>query len=159
MTTEKTEKELLKEKIIGFQMQIGELKLEITQKEFECTEREKAIFAGFFEIADAIENLQNNLEARKAELDKSGKKLSKNIRSIHRKLIRQLGLYSIVPISFPDNKASMESCKIIETQKQPDLENETIIEIIKNGYINEQDGLVMRKAEVVTVLNSDDMND
>ena len=156
MTTEKTEKELLKEKIIGFQKQIAELKLGIAQKTFESKEREKAIFSGFFEIADALENLQNNLEARKDELDRRGKKLSKNIKSIHKKLIRQLGLYSIVPISFPDNKAEMETCKIIETQKRPELENETIVEIIKNGYINEQDGLIMRKAEVVTVLNSDD---
>ena len=148
-----TEKELLKEKIISFQKQIGELRLEITEKEFECKEREKAIFSGLFDIADALGNLQSNLEARKDDLDKTGKKLSKNIRTIHRKLLRHLGTYSIIPINFTDNKATMETCKIIETQKQADLENETIVEIVKNGYINGQDGLVVRKAEVITVLN------
>jgi hypothetical protein len=31
--------------------------------------------------------------------------------------------------------------------------NEAIVAVIKNGYINKQDGGVVRKAEVITVLN------
>ena len=48
----------------------------------------------------------------------------------------------------------METCKIIETREQPNLDDETVLEILKTGYINEQDGTVIRKADVITVLNA-----
>ena len=72
------------------------------------------------------------------KLDKTAKMLGKNILSIHRKLLRHFRSASIVQIEFPGNKATMEYCKIIKTREHPELENETILEIVKNGYIDKQ---------------------
>ena len=48
----------------------------------------------------------------------------------------------------------MEYCKVVDTREAPDMVNETILSVVKNGYMNSQEKIVLRKAEVVTVLNS-----
>jgi len=149
-----TEKELLRQKIIEFQQIIADLKLTLAQKEELFFKNTKDSFLNLLDIMDAFETLENNLETKKDSLDKTAKMLGRNIISIHRKLIRHFQSASIVPIKFPRNKATMELCKIIETREDPDLENEIILEIVKKGYINIQDNSVLRKAEVITVLNN-----
>ncbi|MFN2358689.1 MAG: nucleotide exchange factor GrpE [Desulfotignum sp.] len=149
-----SDKQQLKEKLIRFQQQISELKQALAQKELQFLEREKAFFSDLFEIVDALENIDRFVASKQDQMDKTGKKLGKNIGAVHRKLLRQLRSRGIVPIHFSDNKAAMETCKIIETREQPDLDNETILEILKTGYMNEQDGSVIRKADVITVLNA-----
>lgn len=149
-----SDKQQLKEKLIRFQQQISELKQALAQKELQFLEREKAFFSDLFEIVDALENIDRFVASKQDQMDKTGKKLGKNIGAVHRKLLRQLHSRGIVPIHFSDNKAAMETCKIIETREQPDLDNETILEILKTGYMNEQDGSVIRKADVITVLNA-----
>jgi len=59
----------------------------------------------------------------------------------------------VVKMEFPENKARMDCCKIVDTRNKPKMENEVIAAVVKNGYVNKQDGAVMRKAEVITVLN------
>ncbi|RLB92453.1 MAG: nucleotide exchange factor GrpE [Deltaproteobacteria bacterium] len=149
-----TEKELLRQKIIEFQQIIADLKLTLAQKEELSCKNTKNSFLSLLDIMDAFETLENNIEAKKDSLDKTAKMLGRNIISIHRKLVRHFQAASIVPITFPRNKATMELCKIIETREDPDLENEIILEIVKKGYINTQDNSVLRKAEVITVLNN-----
>lgn len=148
-----TEKELLKQKIIKFQQTIAELKLTLAQKEELFDKNTKDSFLGLLDIMDAFETLENNLETKKDNLDKTAKMLGKNIISIHRKLARHFQSAFIVPLTFPKNKATRELCKIIETREDPELENEIILEIVKKGYINTRNGIVLRKAEVITVLN------
>lgn len=149
-----TEKELLRQKIIEFQQIIADLKLTLAQKEELFFKNTKDSFLNLLDIMDAFETLENNLETKKDSLDKTAKMLGRNIISIHRKLVRHFQSASIVPMKFPRNKATMELCKIIETREDPDLENEIILEIVKKGYINIQDNSVLRKAEVITVLNN-----
>ena len=47
----------------------------------------------------------------------------------------------------------MDYCIIVDTRQEPDMENEAIVSVVKNRYVNKQDGTVVRKAEVITVLN------
>jgi len=148
-----TEKELLRQKIIEFQQTIAELKLTLAKKEELFDKNTKDSFLSLLDMMDAFETLKNNLETKKDSLDKTAKMLGRNIISIHRKLVRHFQSASIVPLTFPKNKATMELCKIIETREDPELENEAILEIVKKGYINTNDGIVLRKAEVITVLN------
>lgn len=150
-----TEKELLKQKIIEFQQEIAELKLINIQNKERSDKREKDSFLKLLDIMDAFTTIEKNLEAKKDTLDKTAKMLGKNISSIHKKLLRYFRSAAIVQMEFPGKKATMEYCKIIETREHPDLENETILEVVKNGYIHKQNGIVLRKAEVITVLNED----
>lgn len=151
-----SDKQQLKQKLIRFQQQISEQKQRLARQEMQFIEREKALFSDLFEIVDALDNIDRFVASKQDQMDKTGKKLGKNIGAVHRKLLRQLRSRGIVPIFFPDNKAAMKTCKVIETRGEPDLENETILEILKTGYMNEQDGAVLRKAEVITVLNVDE---
>ncbi len=47
----------------------------------------------------------------------------------------------------------MDHCKVIDTKAIPNMENETILSVVKNGYMNKEENVVLRKAEVITVLN------
>lgn len=150
----KKEKEFLREKLIEFQLRIAELTQALREREHSFQAKEKALYLDLLEILDAFENLDETIQAKEAEFDKTARRLAKNIRAIHRMLIRLLKAKHIVRIEFPDNKARMEYCKIVETQGSVDMENETILSILKNGYMDKQHNKVMRKAEVITVLNN-----
>lgn len=146
-------KEFLREKLAAFQLEIAELSQAIREREHSYQAKEKELLLDFLEILDAFENLDETIQAKEADFDKTARLLAKNIRSIHRMLIRMLRAKHIVRIEFPDNKARMEYCKIVETQESADMENETILSILKNGYMDKQHNKVVRKAEVITVLN------
>ena len=148
-----SEKEQLKEKLIGFQRSIADLKRDLDLQARQCVERETDLLSGLFEVMDAFDTLESNLQDRKASLDKPARMLGKNIRSIHKKLARTLKSNGIDQITFQNNTAVMTQCKILETKPDPNLANETLLKIIKNGYINNYDGTILRKAEVITVRN------
>jgi molecular chaperone GrpE (heat shock protein) len=149
----KAGKEFLREKLIEFQLRIAELNHAMTQQRNGFQEREKALNLGLLDILDAFENIDDTIETQKDKFDKTARMLSKNIRSVHRKLIRLMKSSDIVKMEFSDNLARMDYCKIVDTRQAPQLNNETILAVVKNGYVNRQDGTVVRKAEVITVLN------
>jgi molecular chaperone GrpE (heat shock protein) len=149
----KQEKELLRRKFIDFQRQIAELRLEIRTREDSFLARERGLYAGLFEVLDAFESLEETLQAKEEGMDKTARLMAKNIRAIHRKLNRMIAANHISRMEFPDNIARMDCCKVVDTQEAPDLEDETIITVVKSGYIHDELGTVLRKAEVITVLN------
>jgi molecular chaperone GrpE (heat shock protein) len=146
-------KEFLKDKFIEFQRTIAELNHARAEDRNMFQEKEKALCLGLLDILDAFENIDETIEAKKNEFDKTTRMLSKNIRSIHKKLIRLMKSGGVVKMEFPENKARMDYCKIVDTRKKPEMGNEAIVAVVKNGYVNKQDGAVVRKAEVITVLN------
>jgi len=149
----KQEKEYLRQKFIDFQMKIAELNLELRKQQDSFIAREKEFYLNLFEILDAFDSLEDTIQTKEEGMDKTARLLAKNIRAIHRKLNRMLEANHIARIVFPDNKARMDTCKVVDTQEAEDLENETILTVVKNGYIHEELGTVLRKAEVITVLN------
>lgn len=149
----KQEKEFLKEKFIEFQLKIAEMSLALHKQEDTFLAREKNLYFNLFEILDAFESLEETIQAKEEGMDKTALLLARNIRAIHRKIIRMLKANHISPMEFPDRKARRDYCKVVDTQEAPDKENETILTVVKNGYINEELGTVLRKAEVITVLN------
>lgn len=146
-------KEFLKEKLVEFQRKIAELNHSMANQLNSFQEREKGLTLRLLDILDAFENIDETIEAKKDEFDKTARMLSKNIGSVHKKLIRLMKSIDIVKMAFPDNKARIDYCKIIDTRPEPEMENETIVSVVKNGYVNKPDGRVVRKAEVITVLN------
>ncbi len=149
----KKEKEFLKKKFIEFQLKIAELTHALHEQENSFQARERELYLNLFEVLDAFENLDETIQGKEDELDKTALRLAKNVRAIHRKLIRLLKANHIVQIEFQDSKARMDYCKVVDTQEAHDMENETILSVVKNGYIDKQRDKVLRKAEVITVLN------
>ena len=152
----KKEKEFLKEKFVKFQLKIAELTHALSEQEKRSKDRENDLYMNLFDMLDAFENLNENIRAKEDGLDKTARLLSKSIQSIHRKLIRLLKTRNIIQIEFPDKKAKMENCKIVDTKESGSMENETILSVVKNGYVDRKQGIVLRKAEVITVLNSEE---
>ncbi|MBW2738053.1 MAG: nucleotide exchange factor GrpE [Deltaproteobacteria bacterium] len=146
-------KEFLKEKFINFQKKIAELTHALQEQEDSFQSREKDLYINLFEILDAFENLDQTIQAKENQFDKTSQRLAKNIRSIRKKLIRLLKTYHIVQIEFSNNIADMDCCKVVDTQEAADMANETILSVVKNGYIDKNKEMVLRKAEVITVLN------
>ncbi len=148
------DKAYLKKKLIGFQKQIADLNHEIKTIQETHLNKETEIWMNILEILDAFENLDDFIESKKDEFDKPARKLAKSIESIEKKTRRFLKANHIVPVEFDDHKAKRQYCKIIDTKPDPGLENETVLEVLKTGYINTDKNIVLRKAEVVTVSNS-----
>lgn len=149
----KEKKAFLREKFITFQKKIASLGHALRQQGDAFQQRESSLCMGIFEILDALENIEESVEAREDKFDKTSRRLTQNIRSVHKKLIRLLKTNDIVMMEFPDNMARMESCKVVETEESNSLKDETIITVVKNGYMRKDNGEVLRKAEVITVLN------
>ena len=144
---------LLRGKLIGFQREIAELK-HVNREQAEAAEqREQELLLGLFEVLDAFDNLEKNIQGKEEILDKTGRRFVKSTRAVQRKLLRLLRSRHVQPLEFPENKARMEQCKIIATQNDPALENEEIISVEKKGYMETECKRVLRKAEVVTVCN------
>jgi molecular chaperone GrpE (heat shock protein) len=149
----KKEKDFLREKFVEFQLQIAELSHALQQQQDTFQVRENELYLNLFEVLDSVGNLNERMQDKKGEFDKTTMSLARNIGAIHKKLLRMIEARHIVQMEFSDNKAQMKYCKVLDTQESVDLENETIISVVKNGYIDEQHGRVLRKAEVITVLN------
>ena len=143
----------LREKLIGFQREIAELKRINKEREEAADQREQNLFLGLFEVLDAFDNLDKNIRGKEERLDKTGQRFVRGSRAVQRKLLRLLRSCHVEPLQFPDNKARIEQCRIIATQNDPARENEEIISVEKRGYRDTERKRVLRKAEVITVCN------
>ncbi|MBW2368582.1 MAG: nucleotide exchange factor GrpE [Deltaproteobacteria bacterium] len=149
------EKEFLKDKFVEFQLRIADLNHALREQKRQFHEKENKTYLSLFEILDAFEAVDDTIETKQDTFDKTARMLGKNVRSIHKKLSRFIKSCNISRMAFPDNKARMGFCKIVDTQPKPEMENETILSIVKHGYVDNQNGTVIRKAEVITVLNEE----
>ncbi len=147
--------ELLRDKLVAFQREIAELKRLRREEEEAYRCRELDLLTELFEVLDAFDSLEDNVRRRRQPLDKTSLSLVNNMRAVQRKLLRLLAGRNIVPLDFPDRRAKAEQCRIVETKRMPEKEDEEILAVLKKGYVDREENLVLRKAEVVTVRNAD----
>ncbi len=145
--------ELLRERLVAFQREIATLKRQLNEQEETCLRRERELFAGLFEVLDAFDSIDLNLRKKSEPLDKTGHSLLTSMNAVQRKLLRLLRSRQIEPLDFPDRRATVESCLIVDTKSVPERTNEEIIAVLKRGYRDAARNIVLRKAEVVTVRN------
>ncbi len=158
MSQQHSEKEtdpytLLYGKLTVFQREIVALKQNITEQEDDSQRREQEFLLDLLEIADAFDVLESNMAGKQDSLDKTGRRLVKNMKAINRKLLRLLASRYIKPLELKGSHAQIGQCKVISTETDPDLANEIIITVQKKGYIDTEHDSILRKAEVVTVCN------
>lgn len=158
----KKEKAFLRQKFVDFQLRIAELDRLRAQQEEAHGAKEREHFGQIFEVLEALDGIEESLRSRQevpggdgqAGLqDKATRHLAKNIRSIHKKLSRMLAANHIAEIDFPDQQAAIDLCIVVDTSPAADRPDGTILTVVKKGYRNERLGVVLRKAEVITVLN------
>lgn len=147
-------KEQLRHKLIALQRATIGLSTELDAHKRETRDQENDLFLELIGVLDAFENLFNNLDAIKEQstLDKSTKRAFKSVGAIHRKLRRLLEARGIEQLDFPDGRAQLGRCKVIETQASDEVEEGTILAVVRNGYRRGEH--ILRPAEVITASGS-----
>ena len=144
-------KELLRAKLIGFQKDLVSLSRELeTQKEL-ARHRQDALYLELAAVLDAFENVFNTVRDKEETLDKSTRRMLKSFQAINRKLIRILEDSGVEKLAFPDGKAEIGLCKVVDTEVMEGSEDGAIVSIIRSGYRRGE--RILRPAEVITVAN------
>lgn len=146
---------LLREKLVGFQREIAGLKRQLKEREEKELRRERELYVDIFDIVDIFDSIELNTRRRPEPLDKGGQRLLESMKAVRRRLIRLLGSRRIEPLDFPDRKAQPGQCAVAEARPAPGRENEEILAVLKRGWADMAQGVVLRKAEVVTVRNEE----
>lgn len=112
----------------------------------------RKLFLSIIEINDAFENIFKSLDSRADSFDGASTGIIKNFRTIQKMLLRMLKSYEVISFeTVTGQKASPEKHLISEVSENPAMEDETIIEEIKKGYLWQ--GQLLRAAEVRVVKN------
>lgn len=143
-------KEQLREKLIAFQRAAINLSAELEAHKRETLDKENDLFLELVGVLDAFENLFNNLNQE--SLDKSTKRAFKSVGAIQRKLRRLLEAQGIEQLEFPDGRAEVGRCKVIETQATDAAEEGSILAVVRAGYRRGEQ--ILRPAEVITASRS-----
>ncbi len=149
-------KDLLRAKLIDFQKQIVTLSQELQAGERRCKEREERLYLELVAVLDAFENVFKNLQARDTTLDKPMQRALKSFMAIERKLVRVLEQNGVERLEFPDGKAEIGLCQVVERRDMQDAEDGTILDVVHHGYrCGER---ILRPAEVITAAKATDMS-
>jgi molecular chaperone GrpE (heat shock protein) len=144
-------KQRLQEKLIDFQRDIISLSQKLQSKKQAFQDSEDNLLLELMLVLDAFENIFKHLEEKEATFEKSVRRSLQSFKGIQRKIIRTLEERGVEKIEFPDGKAVIGLCKVVETRAVDGLEEGEIIAIVCNGYRCAD--RVLRPAEVITVAN------
>lgn len=141
----------LQKKLVYFQREILSLSQDLQAKEQAFRDGEDHLLLELMLVLDAFENVFNNLEDKAETFDKSVRRGLKSFSRIQSKVMRILEEHGVEQIVFPDGKAVVGVCKVVETQALEGCEEGKIISVVQHGYRHSD--RVLRPAEVITVAN------
>ena len=144
-------KQRLQEKLVDFQRDIINLSQALQAKKQAFQDGEDHLLLELMLVLDAFENIFNHLEDQAETFDKSMRRGLTSFSRIQSKVRRILEESGVEQIAFPDGKAVIGLCKVVETQALEDYEEGKIISVVRQGY--RHGDRVLRPAEVITVAN------
>jgi len=130
---------------------IRELNNRVGQLESEKSIQFRQWVTGFITIIDKIENLKKAISKKALNKTTKGKKVLDRFKKARKSLEELLLQFEISKITFPDNQLIVGFCKVVGTEPDADKPDNTIISIVKNGYIRGTE--LIREAEVIVVKN------
>ncbi len=140
----------LKNKISDNLSEVLELKTSLKNKELEKQDLLKEFFLAIIEVVDSYENKENSL-LEKIPSDSECIKIINSFAAIKKKLLNLLLKYGVTKVEFPENKLIIGFSKVVGTEPDPTKKNDSIISIVRNGYIRAHE--VIREAELIIVKN------
>jgi molecular chaperone GrpE (heat shock protein) len=143
-------KERIRAKLVELQKAKIGLVARLDACERRARENENDLFLELLGVLDAFENLLDNMDPD--ALDKSAKRALKSVGAIQRKLTRLLEARGLERLEFPDARARVGLCKVVETRATEGAEEGTILAVVRNGYRRGE--RVLRPAEVITASKS-----
>jgi molecular chaperone GrpE (heat shock protein) len=141
----------LKELIIHNLQENNNLKNEVEKKELEKQDQLKAISLSIIDILDSFERLEESLIEKELNKIDDVEKTMNRYKTIQKKLLNLLQKYGITKVEFPDNRLIVGLCRVVDKEPDPSKPNDTIISIVRNGYIRGSE--LIREAEIIVVKN------
>lgn len=112
----------------------------------------KKLLLEFIGVADAFENRFREIKTQSDSIDAKTKSWLEKFLPVYKLLLRALKSAGVTPIeTIIGEKANPFWHNVSETVEREDLENETIVEEIKKGYIWK--GKLLRAADIKAVRN------
>ena len=106
---------------------------------------------GIIEVIDTFEKSQDAINERNLNKDDNSQRIINRFISVLKKLHKLLQKNGVTKLEFPENRLMIGFCKVIDTEPDSNLSNDTIIAIVRNGYIHGKE--LIREAEVIIVKN------
>jgi molecular chaperone GrpE len=117
------------------------------EREGNRSEKEQ-IFLELLEVFDTLESLLNFLEDRPEPDVRAWKRLPKSLKSVQTKLLSILEKRQVVKIELSDHQPDFTICQVVDREIRPDLEEQTITKIVRQGFTIEDK--LLRPIEVIT---------
>ncbi len=130
--------------------EILNLKNKITAQNLEKQDLMKDFFLSIIKILDSFESKDENLRERYTE-EIAAQKVIQSYSSIKKQLLNLLGKHGVTMLDFAENRLIVGYSKVVETAPDATKKNDTIISIVKNGYIRGSE--LIREAELIVVKN------
>ena len=131
--------------------EIKRLNNSVEKCKLENTDQFMDFILGIIEVIDTYEIAEELIVERELNKDENSKFIINRFKSVKKMLLRLLKKNGVTRLEFPENSLLIGFCKVIDTEPDPNLPNDTIIEIVKNGYIHGKK--LIREAEVIIVKN------
>lgn len=128
------------------------LQKEVDSFEEKSIENVRDIFKDMVSILDEFTRVERSVAEKGLDQTEEGKKVRDRFLNVAKKLSRKLEDFGVseIPLA-PGNKVDETLCATVDTEPDPNKENDTIITIEKKGYLFK--GIVLRPAEVIVVKN------
>ena len=97
---------------------------------------------------DTLESLLNFLEDRPEPDERVWKRLPKSLKSVQKKLLIILEKRQVLKIELSDHRPDFTICQVVEREIRPDLAEQTITKIVRQGFTIEDK--LLRPMEVIT---------
>lgn len=127
-----------------------ELKNKVKEKDLEKQDLMKDFFLSVIKIIDSFESKEENLTEKYIN-NSEAEKVIQSYSSIKKQLLNLLSKYGVTKLEFPENRLIVGFSKVVDTEPDQTKKNDTIIGVVKNGYIRGSE--LIREAEIIIVKN------
>jgi molecular chaperone GrpE (heat shock protein) len=109
------------------------------------------LIIGIIDVIDTFEKSEEVILEKGLNNSDDTQKILNRFSTVSKKLHKLIRKYGITKLEFPDNRLIVGYCEVIDTEPDSTLKNDTILEVVKNGYIYGKE--LIREAEVIIVKN------
>jgi len=133
---------------------IRELNSRVEQLESEKNDQFLQLATGIITVMDTFEKLRKAVSKKALNKTAKGKKVFDRYKKVRNSLEELLLQFEISKITFPDNQLIDGLYNVVGTETDADKPDNTILSIVRNGYIRGTE--LIREAEVIVVKNHQD---
>ncbi len=109
---------------------------------------------GIITVMDTFGKLKKAVSKKALSKTTKGKKVLDRYKKVRKNFEELLLQFEIEKITFPDNQLIAGLYKVVGTEPDADKPDNTILSIVKNGYVHGHE--LIREAEVIVVKNHQD---